>query len=145
MGIRMLLFSFASFIPDMGYTKQIGKIRAFVAFYLSKSAKEVSENQSMERKSVVSVVVDQADDKNYLQDNLVQAMIGAQDTTSTLTANTIELLARYPIFWDELKKEVSEKGDSLLNFDALRDNKAIQTMLKESTFMMVFSCLTKGG
>ncbi|KAF2449087.1 cytochrome P450, partial [Karstenula rhodostoma CBS 690.94] len=102
----------------------------FVEFHIQQAVKTAAEKD----KSQVGVgsLLAQTQDRTLVRDMLVQGVIGAQDTTSVLTSNTIHLLARHPALWKALREEVLRRGDDLFTFDALRSNELIQNMLSES-------------
>jgi cytochrome P450 len=135
-GLRVGLGSITNILPSSSYTKVCNQIHSFVDFYINQfcSEKNRGNTSTTKRQSVAETIVSTNDDMYSIQSQVIQAMMGAQDTTSSLLGNTIELLARHPLFWEELKREFAEKGDSLLSFDGLRESTVIQNILIESMF-----------
>ena len=133
MGLRFIIGWLMWLIPTPGYAKLIKQIQSFVEFYVERNSAEL-ETDSAKRENLAQILVAGTEDKVFIRNQLIQGMVGNQDTTSTLAGNTVELMARNPALWKELRNEVLDKGDSLISFDTLRTNRIIQNLLKESKF-----------
>ncbi|KAL1594564.1 hypothetical protein SLS60_010325 [Paraconiothyrium brasiliense] len=127
---RVLTGRLNSLFPMTKFKQACTKVHDFVEFHVQQAAKTTGKNNKSQ--VVVESLLAQTEDRTLVRNMLVQGIIGAQDTTSVLTSNTIHLLARHPALWKELREEVLRRGDELFTFDALRSNEVIQNMLSES-------------
>jgi len=132
MGLRMVLGRIMNYFPGKGYSRLCGRIHTFVEFYIDKYSDNKSSNTNPLPQSAAEVLSGVSDNKTYVRSQLLQTLTGVQDTTMTLTGNTIELLARNQSVWQEVKKHVRDEADTLLCFDNLRSDQLIQNILKES-------------
>ncbi|KAF2655744.1 cytochrome P450 [Lophiostoma macrostomum CBS 122681] len=128
-GMRLLTGRLNWLLPMTKFKQSCVKVHDFVEFYINKAA---TTGTKQDKTQVAVSLLEQTEDRTLIRNMLVQGIIGAQDTTSVLTSNTIHLLARHPVFWDELREEVLKRGEELFTFDALRTNEVIQNLLSES-------------
>lgn len=132
-GVRMLLGSYAKFVPGKEYTRVCNQIHSFAYHFVEKfSTGSKTARIESGKRPAAQAFLDYSDDKKLIGSQLIQGILGQQETSSSLVGNAVDLLAKSPILWSEVVKEVNEKGDSLLTYDALRDNKLIQNILSES-------------
>lgn len=57
-------------------------------------------------RSLLQGLMEQTDDKIEIRNQIIQAMMAAQDTTSVLLSNTIFLLSRHPSVWTRLRSDI---------------------------------------
>ena len=66
-------------------------------------------------------LAEQTDDRTELRNQILQALLAAQETTAVLISNVFFLLSRHPAVWQRLRKEVFCLGDSELDVDLLHN------------------------
>ncbi|KAJ4305531.1 hypothetical protein N0V90_001062 [Kalmusia sp. IMI 367209] len=130
-GLRIATGRLSSLLPTARFKAACSQVQSFVEFHIKQSLENDSKTKK-ESQILTESLLAQTDDRTLTRNMLVQAVIGAQDTTSVLTSNTLYLLAQHPALWQELRVEVSKLGSDLFTFDALRTNEVIQNMLLES-------------
>ncbi|KAF2111409.1 cytochrome P450 alkane hydroxylase-like protein [Lophiotrema nucula] len=127
-GLRLMLGGFRSLLPTGAYKRVCGQVHDFVAFCVERASIDTDNGSKNMAKTFLSL----GRDKLWIRNHLVQGIIGAQDTTSILLSNTVYFLARSPAHWKFLREEALRQGDSMFEWDALRNNTVIQNMLFES-------------
>lgn len=126
---RVLTGRLSFLFPMSNFKRSCTQVHNFVEFHIQQALNKTTEKNKSQ--VAVETVLAQTDDRTLVRNMLVQGIIGAQDTTSVLTSNTIHLLARHPALWKELRGEVLKHGDEMFTFDTLRSNDVIQNMLSE--------------
>jgi cytochrome P450 len=138
--LRIIFGFIAALVPKPKYWKGVATSHEFLDFYVRKvmegreSAAQQSKTQDMENfkhSSLIEGLIAQTDDKLYIRYQILQGLMASQETTSNLLGNTLFLLSRNPVYWQQIRKEAIEKGDSLLSFDALLSSKPLQNILHE--------------
>ena len=71
-------------------------------------------------------------DRVYLRNQILQAMLAAQDTTSNLIGNIFFPLARHGEVWQRLRKEVLSEHNNL-HYNQLMGFRYLQNVIKEGT------------
>ena len=122
-------------LPMSKFKESCIKVHNFVEFHIKKASK--AEKKAAKDQVGVEMLLAQTEDRTLVRNMLVQGIIGAQDTTSVLTSNTIRALSRNPTLWNELREEVLKCGDDLFTFDGLRSNEIIQNILSECKTLAV--------
>jgi cytochrome P450 len=125
---RLLTGRLNFLFPMTKFKQACFKVHDFVEFHIQQAVKTTEKNKSQ---VAVASLLAQTKDRTLVRNMAVQGIIGAQDTTSVLTSNTIHLLARHPALWKELRAEVLRHGEGFYTFDALRSNEFLQNMLSE--------------
>lgn len=132
MGLRLLLGSMRFLAPKAHYAKACATVHSFVDFAIDKAEERLLANAVGKTKSAADILLSQTSDRKYAQAQLLQGILGNQDTTSVLCSNVVQLLAEHPEIWARLRKEVKESDRELLTYDGLRENRLIQNILLES-------------
>ena len=73
----------------------------------------------------------QTGDRVQLRNEILQALMAAQETTAVLISNVFFLLSRHPSVWDTLRGEALSLNDSQLEMDTLLHMKNLQYVLNE--------------
>ena len=77
-------------------------------------------------------MAEQINDKMELRNQILQALMAAQETIAVLISNVFFLLSRHPLVWQRLRKEIIALGDSVLDVDTLQNLKYLRNVLNES-------------
>ena len=87
------------------------------------------------RKSLVLLhaLAEQTEDPIELRNEILQALMAAQETTAALISNVFFLLSRHPLVWQELRNEVIDLGKAEPSVDCLQDMTYLNKVLNEST------------
>ncbi|KAL8955606.1 MAG: hypothetical protein Q9183_006585, partial [Haloplaca sp. 2 TL-2023] len=127
-GIRIALGPFKFLYPylDSGWLKSCKVTHEFADKYVAK-ALEDRHLANTRPCTLLSGMASQTDDKLTLRNEILQALMAAQETTAALISNVFFLLSRHPSVWHRLCDEVSSAPDpefdekSLLNMHYLRN------------------------
>ncbi|KAK9777521.1 putative Cytochrome P450 [Seiridium cardinale] len=71
-------------------------------------------------------------DPEFIRNQVIQAMMAAQDTTSELLTNALFLFARHPKYWQQLRSEFVDRSEDDLSVESLRGSKSIENVLHET-------------
>ncbi|KAM0808046.1 putative Cytochrome P450 [Seiridium cardinale] len=105
------------------------------AFFHSRDISKVA------RKPMVSLIIisvklqalsAQTNDPEFIRNQVIQAMMAAQGTTSELLTNALFLLARHPKYWPQLRSEFVDRSEDDLSVESLRGSKSIENVLHET-------------
>lgn len=77
-------------------------------------------------------MAEQTEDRTELRNQILQALMAAQETTSILIRNVFFLLSRHPIVWQRLRREVLLLEDHQKTLDTLQNMKYLRNVLNES-------------
>lgn len=77
-------------------------------------------------------MAEQTEDRTELRNQILQALMAAQETTSILISNVFFLLSRHPIVWQRLRREVLLLEDHQITLDTLQNMKYLHNVLNES-------------
>ncbi|KAI1407124.1 cytochrome P450 alkane hydroxylase-like protein [Hypoxylon sp. FL1857] len=134
--IRIMLGRAWKLVPQGKYLRACETAHSFLNHYVDRAIDETSsskaDSDSGTKQSLVQVLCAQTDDKEFIRSQVLQGMMASQETTSSLLGNVFFLLSRHPKYWDQVRAEVLEKGEDLLNFDALLNSKVLQNVLYEA-------------
>ncbi|KAI0006842.1 cytochrome P450 alkane hydroxylase-like protein [Xylariaceae sp. FL0662B] len=132
--IRIMLGRAWKLFPQGKYLRVCETAHSFLNFYvdLAMSEPRPSNDKSDVKQSVVKGLTCLSDDTEFIRSQVLQGMMASQETTSALLGNTFFLLSRNPTYWQQVRSEVLEKGDDILNFDALQGNKVLENILLEA-------------
>lgn len=100
--------------------------------FISKSTQSALDQKSDRRHILLYAMAEQTDDRTDLRNQILQALMAAQETTAALISNVIFLLARHPDVWQELRKEVVSLRDTRLDIDVLQSMVYLRNVLNES-------------
>lgn len=109
-------------------------------------AKEVSEPEKVAggtRKPYVLLfgMAEQTGDIVELRNEVLQALMAAQETTAALISNVFFLLSRNEPVWQRLRKEVVAHGHSDLDQEMLQGMDYLRNVLNESEYISLFTSL----
>jgi cytochrome P450 len=99
-------------------------------FLLGKRALDVAD--SSQGRILLYNIAEKTGDRIYLRNQILQALMAAQDTTANLLGNVFFLLARHAEVWQRLRKEVLLIHD-VLDYNQLIGWKYLQNVFKEGT------------
>jgi cytochrome P450 len=75
-------------------------------------------------------MVEETQDRVFLMNQVLQGLIASQDTTSSMLGNVFFLLARHPLVWKKLHREVLSVGHTR-DYNTLMGMDYLQKVLKE--------------
>ncbi|KAK9414931.1 putative Cytochrome P450 [Seiridium unicorne] len=127
--VRVVLGRAWSLLPQSRYIKSCAKAHGFVDYYISQAYGKEDPPKS---KSLIQVLSAQTNDPEFIRNQVIQAMIAAQDTTSELLTNALFLLARHPKYWQQLRSEFVDRSEGDLSVESLRGSKSIENALHET-------------
>lgn len=108
----------------------------------SSSTADQDTGAKQRSRSLLQGLMEQTDDKIEIRNQIIQAMMAAQDTTSVLLSNTIFLLSRHPTAWARLRNEIlSLDSTTLLSLSVLNSLKLLRKVLHECNYPPIF-CLS---
>jgi cytochrome P450 len=130
MGLSMITGSLRFLVPRSMTIAPWEKVWAYVDFYVARSLEKKGSAAEAPQRSLLDLVASQTSDRREIRNQVLQGMLAAQDTTSTLISNTVFLLARCPGVWSRLRQELGELGSSP-SADALRGVPLLRDVLRE--------------
>ncbi|KAL8945634.1 MAG: hypothetical protein Q9222_007855, partial [Ikaeria aurantiellina] len=100
-----------------------------------------------QQKNLLYNMAEQTDDRTTLRNELLQALMAAQETTAVLISNTFFLLARHPDVWNRLRQDaLALTEDQAKNMDALLHIKYLRNVLNESLRLYpIFPQMNRGA
>ncbi len=102
----------------------------------SSSEKEefsLKDRNDRKRHILLFSLAEQTGDRMELRNQILQALMAAQETTAVLISNVFFVLSRHPAVWQSLREEVISLGDKELDFDLLQNMKYLHKVFDEST------------
>ena len=147
-GVRIALGPFKFLYPylDPKWLKSCAITHGFIDKHVRTALEHRSlrtsgtlESQSIEksgRKSpiLLHALAEQTEDPIELRNEIMQALIAAQETTAALISNVFFLLSRHPSVWQTLRQEVTALGHEELNVDCLQNLEYLDHVLNECRF-----------
>ena len=91
------------------------------------------ETTKQESPVLLHALSEQCEDPIELRNEILQALMAAQETTAALISNVFFLISRHPLVWQKLRKEVINLGKANLSVDCLQNMKYLSQVLNEST------------
>ncbi|KAL8729769.1 MAG: hypothetical protein Q9166_004492 [cf. Caloplaca sp. 2 TL-2023] len=79
-------------------------------------------------------MAEQTEDRMALRNEILQALMAAQETTAVLVSNVFFLLSRNPSVWERLRQEALSLRHDQLEMDVLLNLKYLRNVLNESNF-----------
>lgn len=86
-------------------------------------------------------MAEQTEDRTQLRNEILQALMAAQETTAVLISNVFFLLSRHPSVWKELRQEALSLADDQLEMDILLNMKYLRNVLNEGMFPLASSSI----
>ncbi len=84
-------------------------------------------------------MAEQTEDRTELRNQILQALMAAQETTSVLISNVFFLFSRHPTVWQRLRQEVLLLEDHEITVDNLQNMKYLRNVLNESESLSRYS------
>ncbi len=84
-------------------------------------------------------MAEQTEDRTELRNQILQALMAAQETTSVLISNVFFLLSRHPTVWQRLRQEALLLEDHEITVDNLQNMKYLRNVLNESESLSRYS------
>lgn len=100
-------------------------------------ALELGDKQ--QRHVLLYAMAEQTEDRIELRNQILQALMAAQETTAVLISNTFFLLSRHPLVWQQLRKEVLALADTALDTDVLQKMGYLRNVLHEGNISTAYS------
>ena len=94
---------------------------------------EKQQDPDQDRKHCVFLenLAQRTQDPKVLRDQLLSALLGGRDTTSSLLSQLFHTLARRPDIWQKLREEAKSLGPGLLTQESMRKAKFARQCLQE--------------
>lgn len=144
-GMQIALGPLKFLMPKGNWLKACKKTHEFANVYV-KRALEYREKLTLagngapkKQRTLLYNMAQQTGDKTDLQNQIVQAMMVASETTGTLISNIIYNLAAHPLEFAKLRTEILAVSDQPLDFDRLAKIKYLQYVIAESTSIYFYS------
>ena len=143
-GFRIALGPFKFLYRDPKWLESCKITHKFAEKYVDKALEYRQASQSRAKDSMpkdhtnrqqhilLFAMAEQTDDRTGLRNQILQALMAAQETTAALISNVFFLLARHPITWQRLREEVVSLGDREPDLDLHRNMKYLRNILNES-------------
>ena len=141
-GLRIALGPFNALLSNRKWIKACGKTHAFADHYVDKAIqyrKELLSGHNNDSKAqrephriMLCNMAEQTEDKAVLRDQILQAMMAAQETTANLISNVFFLLARHSDVWHRLRQDILAFEGKELQLDDLSKLKYLHNVLSES-------------
>ena len=142
-GMRIALGPFKILLSKSKWLEACETTHRFADFYADKALQHrqdflAGENKAVEGGCIQPQILlynmaEQTGDRNDLRNQILQAMMAAQETTANLLSNVFFLLARNPNVMQRLRTEALSVGSSELNLDQLAKMKYLRNVLNEGT------------
>lgn len=141
-GIQIALGPFRFLYQSSQWRKSCETTHAFAGKYVTKALKyreslrcsSPAEEDSGKRAILLHGMAEQTDDPLTLRNEILQALMAAQETTASLICNVFFLLSRHKPVWRELRKEVLALGDHELNAEVLQSIPNLRNIMNEGVF-----------
>ncbi|KAI9658188.1 MAG: hypothetical protein M1831_004035 [Alyxoria varia] len=91
-----------------------------------------NQEASQQRHTLLRGMAELTDNRVELRNQVLQALMAAQETTAALISNVFFLLARHPPVWQKLRLEVMSIGDRTLDTTVLQDLAYLRKLLNET-------------
>ncbi|MCJ1458141.1 hypothetical protein MMC28_008512 [Mycoblastus sanguinarius] len=143
-GFRIALGPFKFLYRDPKWLESCKITHKFAEKYVDKALEYRQASQSRAKDSMpkdhtnrqqhilLFAMAEQTDDRTGLRNQILQALMAAQETTAALISNVFFLLARHPITWQRLREEVVSLGDREPDLDLHRNMKYLRNILNET-------------
>ena len=137
-GMRIAIGPFKIFLSKSRWLESCRKTHRFTDYYIDKALQYRRELLAGKTESASHVLLynmaKETGDRVELRNQIIQALMAAQETTANLLGNVFYLLARYPKVWEKLREEVLLIEQKPLDFDQLMKMKYLRNVLNESTY-----------
>lgn len=144
-GIRIALGPFKLLFPTSQWKNSCKTTHKFAEKYVSKALKlrsastsnttKRTDNIGIKHTTLLHGMAEQTDDPVTLRNEILQALMAAQETTASLICNVLFLLSRNERVWQKLRQEVVAIGDAPLDAEVLRSLSFLRNILNEGMFL----------
>ncbi|KAI1130598.1 cytochrome P450 alkane hydroxylase-like protein [Nemania abortiva] len=132
--IRIVFGKIWRLLPKSRYRQACRTSHDFLEYYIHLAITDLDNKQRgiAKSKTLVHNLVADSDDLHFVRSQVLQGMLASQETISSLLGNTFFLLSRNQDYWQKIRAEVLGKGEEILRFEALHENKLLRSVLFES-------------
>ncbi|KAL8722838.1 MAG: hypothetical protein Q9225_000725 [Loekoesia sp. 1 TL-2023] len=141
-GFRIALGPFKVFWQSSKWRESCLKTHQFAEKYVQKAIKyrrkldsktgtQVPNEAVGDYQNLLYSMAQQTEDRMQLRNEILQALMAAQETTAVLISNVFFLLSRHPLVWNELRQEALSLDDDQLEMDVLLNMKYLRNVLNE--------------
>ncbi|KAL8965639.1 MAG: hypothetical protein Q9183_003754, partial [Haloplaca sp. 2 TL-2023] len=132
-GIRIALGPVKILYPyfNSGWLKSCKRTHQFADKCVAKALRD-RHLSSARPYTLLSGMASQTDDKLTLRNEILQALMAAQETTAALISNVFFLLSRHPSVWNRLRDEVSSAPDPRLDEKSVLNMYYLRNILNET-------------
>ncbi|KAL5117423.1 hypothetical protein ACEQ8H_004739 [Pleosporales sp. CAS-2024a] len=138
-GLRIALGPLSFLVPKGSWLKACRKTHQFADVYVKRALEFRDKRDTIEngeakvnKRTLLYNMAQQTGDKTILRNEIIQAMMAAQETTASLVSNVIRVLATHPSIFKELRSEVLAMGDEPLDFERLSRMKFLRHIINET-------------
>ena len=145
-GFRIALGPLKFLFRDSKWPKACKTTHRFADYYVDKALQWRQERVPQEKVQSTSEgrkddgqhhillhgMAEQTEDRIELRNQILQALMAAQETTSVLISNVFFLLAKHPNVWQRLRQEALSLEDDDIGVDTLQNLKYLRNVLNES-------------
>ena len=145
-GFRIALGPLKFLFRDSKWPRACETTHRFAEYYVDKALQWRQERMHLEKiKStggelkdhrqqhiLLHGMAEQTEDRTELRNQILQALMAAQETTSVLISNVFFLLSRHLNVWQRLRHEALSLEDHEITVDTLQNMKYLRNVLNES-------------
>ena len=141
-GMRIMLGPMRFLVPKTMSVEQWEIVHSFIDFYVGRvlRGEKSARREADQPASLLDNLVAQTKDRVEIRNQMIQAMMAAQDTTAALMSNVMFLLARNKAIWTRLQDEVASIDTRSLTLEDLKPLSLLQNILKEGRWKMPLRC-----
>jgi cytochrome P450 len=143
-GLQIALGPLSFLVPKGSWLKACRKTHEFADVYVNRALEFRDKHNPIEdgeapvnKRTLLYNMAQQTGDKTILRNQMIQAMMAAQETTASLVSNVIRILAIHPSIFTQLRSDVLAMGDEPLDFDRLSRMKFLRHIINESMFTYI--------
>ena len=146
-GMRIALGPLKVFLSDTKWLQACRTTHNFADFYVDKAIKyreaylaqkgSLNTHDKSESEFQRILLYDMAEhtgDRIDLRNQILQALMAAQETTACLLSNVFFLLARHPEVWNKLRNEILDVESESLKYDQSTHLTYLRNVLNESMY-----------
>jgi cytochrome P450 len=122
-------------VQDNPQHKYVDKALEYRKDLLSTKSDSLGSGHHQQRHILLHAIAEQTDDKMELRNQIIQALMVAQEPTTAFVTNVFFLLSRHPYVWQRLRNEILALGNSMLDINTLQNLKYLGNVLNESEFL----------
>ncbi|KAF2756239.1 cytochrome P450 [Pseudovirgaria hyperparasitica] len=143
-GLRMAVGPLRHLIPNRSWFEACKKSHQFADYYVDRALEHRARYLAKQKeadpgdgtltkpRTLLIKMAEVTGDRKLLRDQIVQAMMGSQDTTSVLICNVVHLLSRHKDIQRQLQTEIISLGTKDPSFENLGRMRYLQAILNET-------------